>query len=186
MQNNDEELIRRYKEGDIDAFKELYERYKIPLFNFILSIVKDIQLSEDIFQETFIKVIEKIYSYQTSNFKAYLYTVARNLAIDYLRKSHYKKEESLTISDKKDTYTDINDGNSNTDLLKNIEINKIRKAIDELDDIYREIIYLKHFSKLTFREISQITGQPIGTLLSRFKRGIEKLREKLKNDKTFQ
>ncbi len=184
---SDDKLIERYIKGDIEAFEKLYSKYKLILFNFILSLTHDRELSEDIFQETFIRIIDNITSYKPSNFKAYLFTIARNLVIDHRRKktSTVEKNISSLIEKDEESYNlELSlDIDSEDKAIKNIESKDIQNAIEELSEEYREIIYLKHFAGLTFKEISQITSTPVGTLLSRFKRALEKLRIILNNKK---
>ncbi|MGC9070187.1 MAG: RNA polymerase sigma factor [Elusimicrobiales bacterium] len=175
----DEKLIERYREGDIEAFEKLYLRYRSLLFNFIQSLTHNRDLTEDIFQQTFIRVIDNINSYTPSNFKAYLFTIARNLVIDHTRKKHLmidKNIEDLNFELKSEQDTENN-------AIKNIESETIRLAIEELSEEYKEIIYLKHFAGLRFEEISKITNTSLGTLLSRFKRALEKLKTILTNKK---
>ncbi len=177
---NDDKLIEKYINGDIEAFEKLYLKYKLILFNFILSLTHDRELSEDIFQETFIKIIDNITSYKPSNFKAYLFTIARNLVIDHMRKKSSTTEKNISSliekDDENDNFKLMLEKDSEDNAIKNIESKDIQSAIEELSEEYREIIYLKHFAGLRFKEISQITSTPVGTLLSRFKRALEKLR----------
>lgn len=177
---SDDELIKKYLDGDETAFIELYTRYKIVLYNFILSLVKDKTISEDIFQETFIRVIDKISKYKPGNFKAFLFTVARNIIIDEIRKKSKNIELTLSSTSADEEYDTLNNISAKEDtqelILKKIESERIYIAIEKLPTQYKEIIYLKHFADLTFDDISKITGTPIGTLLSRFKRAIDKLK----------
>lgn len=182
---SDEELIQSYLNGNIESFKELYLRYRIILFNFIYSLIKDQTDAEDVFQETFIKVIDNIQNYKEGNFKAFLFTIARNISIDNLRKRSKNPEKNLST-----LIINENEEEQNTneylfakqdvfDIIKKTEIEELNRAIEKLPIHYKEIIYLKHFANLSFEEVSKITKTPIGTLLSRFKRAIDKLKEEL-------
>lgn len=182
MSLEDEKLIKKYLDGDSSAFKELYVKYRIVLFNFIYSFIKDPNEAEDIFQETFIKVIDNIHNYKEGNFKAFLFTVARNLVIDNLRKKTKTIEKNISSIEVNEDEKNKNNENltpveKTFDIFKKIEIEKLNEAIDKLPSHYKEIIYLKHFANLSFEEISKMTNTPIGTLLSRFKRAIDKLRQ---------
>lgn len=191
METNDNELINEYLNGNTEAFTEIFNRYKLPLYNYIYSMVKNRETAEDIFQEAFIKLINNLNNYRTINLKSYIFTIARNKIIDYFKSKKTKDEketlsldstlyeyheENNTLSDRiKDEY------NTEYEIIKNEEIKKLYEAINMLNREYQEIIFLKHFSNLSFAEISEITKTPIGTLLSRFKRALDILRKNLEN-----
>ncbi len=175
---DDNKLIKKYLDGDESAFKELYNKYKLSLFSFIYHMVKDKELADDIFQDVFIKVIDNLDSFNGENFKAWLFLIARNTVYDWL-KSNKKKIMDLTLSidDENINFEDMIkiDETPEKNFFENYEREILYKAIDMLNENDREIIYLKHFSDLSFNEISIMLKVPIGTLLSRFKRAIEKL-----------
>lgn len=186
MKKTDDELIREYLNGDEKAFEELYHRYNVQIFNFILSMIKDNEIANDIFQEVFIKLINKLPSYREGNFKAMIYLIARNSVIDFIKSKKNKNERKMISTDQNidegHTLEDLipSDENPEKKLITTYENKKLYNAISTLPEDYREIILLKHFSGLKFEEISKILNVPIGTLLSRFKRAMDKLREKLK------
>lgn len=188
---DDNELIEKYLNGDEKAFKVLYERYKSNVFSFIFSMVKNNEIANDIFQEVFISVINNLKNYQKENFKAWIFLIARNKVLDYIKsqKNRFEKEiisidESFNEEDKL-TYKDIikSDTDPHKNLIKEIENEKLYSAIEKLPPQYREIIFLKLFSDLKFVEISEILNTPINTLLSRFKRAIEMLQKIMKDEK---
>ncbi|MEF3279824.1 MAG: RNA polymerase sigma factor [Elusimicrobiota bacterium] len=178
----DNELIEEYLNGDEKSFEKLYEKYKIALFNFIFYMVRDKELANDLLQEVFIKVIDNISEYRNENFKAWIFLIARNKIYDYFKSNKTKFEQSnISIDEEVNgvSYKDILESEDTPQkiLLEKIENEVLYKAIDTLKEEYREIIYLKHFSQLSFQEISKMLNIPIGTLLSRFKRAIDKLSE---------
>jgi len=185
MEKTDDELVSEYLDGDEKAFEELYHRYNIQLFNFILSMVKDNEAANDIFQEVFIKVINKLPSYREGNFKAMIYLIARNSVIDFIKsKKNKNQRNNISIDqniDEEHTLEDLiaSGENPEKELITIYENKKLYEAISTLSEEYREIILLKHFSGLRFEEISKTLNIPLGTLLSRFKRAMDKLREKL-------
>ena len=180
---DDNELIERYLSGDEKAFEKLYNRYKASVFSFILSMINDKEKANDIFQEVFITVIDNIKRYQKKNFKAWIFLIARNKVLDYIRSKKNKFETNILSIDKerddenKYSYLDIikEDSDPQKELIKKLEKEKLYKAIEKLPPHYKEIIFLKHFSGLKFKEISAILSTPLNTLLSRFTRGIEML-----------
>jgi len=188
---DDNELIEEYLNGDEKAFEILYERYKSNVFSFIFSMVKNKEIANDIFQEVFVNVINNLKKYQKGNFKAWIFLIARNKVLDYIKsqKNRFEKEiisidESFDEEDKL-TYKDIikSDIDPHKNLIKEMENENLYSAIEKLPPQYREIIFLKHFSGLKFVEISEILNTPINTLLSRFKRAIEMLQKIMKDEK---
>jgi len=177
---DDKSLIEEYLNGNGDAFKELYEKYKLNLFNFIYSMIRDEETANDIFQDVFIKVIDNLRSYKDINFKAWIFKIARNTVLDYLKSAKTNAKNLYISIDDDENFRAIenivsSDENPEKIFFSNYQKQELYKAIAMLSDDYREIIYLKHFSDLSFIEISAILNVPIGTLLSRFKRAIDKL-----------
>lgn len=183
----DNKLIKEYLSGDIHSFEELFFRYKDKIFNFILSLVKDKELSQDLFQEVFIKVIDNLQKYNEGNFSAWIFLIARNSVYDYLKsKKNIEEKNILSIDDEiyeNITIKDIikDDKNPQDILIQENEIKKLYNAIHRLSYEYQEIIFLKHFSGMSFNEISKMLNIPMGTLLSRFKRAIDKLTDIMRN-----
>jgi RNA polymerase sigma-70 factor (ECF subfamily) len=180
---SDDNLIKEYLEGNSEAFKILFNRYKQHLYNFILSMTGNKELSEDIFQEVFIKIIDNIKRYEYNNFKAYLFTVARNTVLDYIKSSNYRNNKKLLSVDT-ESFPAIKDLSYSEEdkIIMNEKTERLYKAIYSLSYEYQEIIFLKHFSGMTFNEISKILKIPTGTLLSRFKRAIDKLNKILSSN----
>ena len=169
----DEMLISRFQSGDENAYVELVNRYKDKLTNFVFYFLKDEEHSEDIVQETFIRLYEKKHYYkEIAKFSTWIYTIARNLANTELRKksrtkimylsqmSNYKKDYDLKSSD-----PDLNMNIENEFLMK-----EIHAAIDKLPENYKSVIILRDIQGLDYEQISNIIGVPLGTVKSRINR----------------
>lgn len=190
---SDDELIQKYLNGDVCSFETLLRRHKNASYAVILQKVKNRDAADEIFQNVFIKIIEVFndgrYS-ETGKFKQYLLRVCTNFSIDYLRKASKKKE--LLFSN----FSSGNDENDNCSYFDNYADDKInapfvdyeaeneakilRKLILQLPQEQQEVIILKHWGNLKFREIADQIGENINTVQGRFRYGIKKLQELIK------
>ena len=181
MEKNDASLIRDYLEGEDKAFEVLTRRHLKSIYNFALRFTGRKEEAEDIAQETFFKVWKNIKSYREGeNFKAWLFKIARNNAIDYFR-----KKKSLDFSD----FEDEDGGNyfeSNLpdlgplpdEIIKKSEDGELaKKLLAGLAPKEREVIILHYYNGLTFQEIGEITAESLNTVKSRYRRALIKLRE---------
>lgn len=187
---SEEDLANSYAKGHTEALEELIRRCKADLFGYILSIVGRHDAAEDIFQETFLKFALRPELYKDRyKFRSWIFTVARNETLDYIRKQASLREVSMsgnTDDGSGDTEGSVFLGLKEDDSLRpdgqleNANIRQeIRKALDALPYEQREIFYLRHYSGLSFKEISEMTGEKMGTLLSRMSRTATALREAL-------
>lgn len=177
----DEQLVVLYSEGDNIAFDQLLKRHQKSLFNYIYFIIKNRDLSEDIFQETFVKAIITIkqgrYT-ETGKFKAWITRIAHNLIIDYFRQ---EKNEN-TISNDNAVVDLFNNmllcDKTIEDMLVNDQImNDVRKLISLLPDNQREVLEMRYYQDLSFKEISDMTGVSINTALGRMRYAILNMRK---------
>ena len=170
---SDEELISRFQSGDKNAYVELVNRYKDKLTNFVYYLLKDEELSEDIVQETFIKLYEKKHYYKpVAKFSTWIYTIARNLANTELRKKNRTKIMYLSQmkNDRKKYELKSNDQSLSSKLENDYLMDELRIAIDKLPQNYRTAIILRDIQGLNYEEISNIVGVPLGTIKSRINR----------------
>ena len=184
MQNHttltDEQLVSAYAAGDNNAFDQLLKRHKARLFNFILSMVKDSDLADDIFQETFVKAIMTIkqggYT-EHGKFSAWLIRIAHNLVIDSFR--HEKWENMISSAeDESDPLNrrELSEGNIE-DFMINDQIKKdIRKIVMSLPDAQREVLVMRFYRNMSFKEIADATSVSINTALGRMRYGIMNMR----------
>ena len=165
---SDTELIRSFQEGDTEAFEVLIYRYKDKIYSSILFFVKDNYLAEDLFQDVFIKIIDTLQN------KRY---IAHNLCVDYFRK--VKRTPAIKTSDNKDIFDSINiyEDGADQKIMQSQSHDRVRMMLELLPEEQREIIVLRHYANLSFKEIAQITNCSINTALGRMRYGLINLRK---------
>ena len=179
----DEELIKKFQDGDVGAYNQIVYRYKDRLLNFINRFLNDVDRSEDLVQDTLLKLYTHKDSYkEIAKFSTWLYTIAANLARTELRKIKRRKTFSITELSHDDREfiiesTDIVPGQK--DFSQNFEKN-VQRALAELPDDFKTIIILRDIQELSYDEISKIVEVPLGTVKSRINRGRVKLQQLLK------
>ena len=176
----DEQLVKAYAEGSNSAFDQLLKRHQNRIFNYILRIIKNEDIANDIFQETFVKAINTIrqgrYT-ENGKFPAWISRIAHNLIIDYYRQ---EKAENLQSSD----LTDVNILNRKElceqtieDIIISDQIREdVKYLIQELPDLQREVLEMRYYKNLSFKEIAEITGVSINTALGRMRYAILNMR----------
>ncbi len=178
----DWELIALAKQGNIEAFDILIHRYKDKLLTFCYYFVKDYNSAEEIVQETFIRVFRSLQELMPSaQFKTFLFGVARNLALNYIRDENRRKS-FLTRLFEYFSGNDYNDSTSNktSNTVIQKEMSEILEVtIGELPPQYREILLLRENLGLDYDQISKVLNCNIGTVKSRLARARELLRKKL-------
>jgi len=181
----DEQLIGEFKEGNNDAYSEIVIRYKDRLVNFLFRYTGNKDDSEDLAQDAFIKLYRSKHLYQEiAKFSTWFYTIAINIAKTSLKKK--SRMSTLSISDydpENDKDFDIPAATIEPDVQANasIENEYIQKAINSLEETYREAIILRDIQDLDYEEIANTLNVPIGTVKSRINRGREKLKVLLKD-----
>ena len=177
----DEQLILKFQQGDIKSYNEIVARFKDKLLNFINGYMKDYATSQNLVQDTFIKVYTHGHSYkEISKFSTWIFTIAGNLAKTELRKLKRRKTYSfsqLSSDDKGFNLERYSLNNNNDNNERHEKYNAIREAIPELSEEFRNIIILRDIQELSYDEISSITGLAIGTVKSRINRARSKLVE---------
>ena len=176
----DLDLIRSFQAGDTEAFDVLVTRYKDRIYSSILFFVKDTYLAEDPFQDVFIKIIDtlknKRYT-EEGKFLPWALRIAHNLCVDYFRK--VKRTPAIKTSDDQDIFEVINVSQEAPDqkLMRGESHDKVRRMLDLLPEEQREIIVLRHYANLSFKEIAEITNCSINTALGRMRYGLINLRK---------
>ena len=179
----DEQLIKKFQRGDVGAYNQIVYRYKDRLLNFIYRFLNDLDRSEDLVQDTLLKLYTHKDSYkEIAKFSTWLYTIAANLARTELRKIKRRKTFSVTELSHDDREfiiksTDAGPGEEN--FSQNFEKN-VQRALAELPDDFKTIIILRDIQELSYDEISKIVEVPLGTVKSRINRGRVKLQQLLK------
>ncbi len=180
----DRDLIRAFRAGEAGALSGLIEKYRGPVFAYLLRLCRDRTAAEDLFQEVFLKVVRNLSSYrERDRFSAWIFTLARNAVMDRFRSVSRRREDSLDAA--------AGDGRPLGDALpspepgpeaaleKAEESGAIQAAFERLSPEQREVFVLRHYSGLSFREIAGISGVPIGTVLARMSRALARMRREL-------
>lgn len=181
---SDDMLVQAYMEGKDSAFDELLARNQQQLFDFILALTRDKDKADDLFQETFIRAIVKMKDgqyYNQGKFLYWLMRIARNLLIDDVRKQ--KKGQAVNISDD-ELLTVIDCGHpykSREDMLVAEELcGHMRQLMDLLPDEQREVVLMRYYQGLQFKDIAEITNVSINTSLGRMRYAIRNMRRMAK------
>ena len=183
FQMSDEILIKKFQEGDVGAYNQLVNRFKDRLLNFIYRFVNDLDLAEDLVQDTLLKLYTHKDSYrEIAKFSTWLYTIAANLARTELRKKKRRKTFSVTELSRDDREFIIasSDVDPSEDLSSQNFEKSVQRALAELPDDFKTIIILRDIQELSYDEISKIVDVPLGTVKSRINRGRVKLQQLLK------
>lgn len=176
----DEQLVAAYASGDNEAFDALLLRHKNRLFTYIVQMVRDRDLADDIFQETFVKAITTIRQGRYSDFgkfSAWITRIARNLAIDSFRAE--KSEATVSTDDTNFDVLNRRELSEETveDAMIDLQIeHDVRRLVDELPEPQREVLMMRFYKNLSFKEIAEMTGVSINTALGRMRYAILNMR----------
>ncbi len=176
----DQKLIHLYLDGNSEALSCLVERYKDKIYTSIYLLVKDKYLAEDIFQDTFIKVIDTINGGRYTDegkFLPWVMRIAHNLCVDHFRK--IKRSPSIKTSDDRDIFEVINFSEKGAEekIIQSQSHDRVRKLLDLLPEDQREVIVMRHYADLSFKEIARLTDCSINTALGRMRYGLINLRK---------
>lgn len=178
---SDQELVQAFLNGDESCIDILVNRHRTKVYTYILLTIKNQSLAEDLFQETFIKVIQSLRKGRyrdNGRFLSWVIRIAHNLIID-----HYRKEKQMNALSNDETEVDLFNSKKLSDdnieqLMVNEQIRKdLRKLINELPEDQREVVLLRHFGGMSFKEISEYTGVSINTALGRMRYALINLRK---------
>jgi RNA polymerase sigma-70 factor (ECF subfamily) len=183
---DDSVLVSSYISGDQKALEILLHRYKNPIFKKILTKVRSHELAEDIFQDTFIKIIHTLLSgkyNEEGKFLPWALRIANNLVIDYFRKNNARKmiSEASSSSDSFNVFTHMsNDEDNWLEYIMRSELhNQLLNSIDFLPDLQQEVVRMRIFEDLSFKEIAEKKNISINTALGRMRYAIQNLRKLL-------
>ena len=176
---SDKELVSNYLNGNNKSFEILLTRHKTRVFSFIMSKVKDRDLTEDIFQETFIKVINSLQKgkyNEEGKFLPWIMRIAHNLVIDHFRKS--SKMKSVRSRSDFDIFDIINDGSRSQEeeMIRKRVHSDLNMLIQDLPKDQMQVLKMRYFDDLSFKKISQMTGVSINTALGRMRYALINLR----------
>lgn len=176
----DQQLIHLYMDGDADALATIVMRYKDKIYTSIYLLVKDKYLAEDIFQDVFIRVIDTLKSGRYTDegkFLPWAMRIAHNMCVDHFRK--VKRSPAIKTSDDRDIFEVLNFSEPGADhrMMAGQSHDRVRKMVDMLPEDQREVIVLRHYADLSFKEIADLTSCSINTALGRMRYGLINLRK---------
>jgi len=180
VQLSDNELIQLFQQGNTRAFDVLIDRHQERIYNAILFMVKDSYLAEDLIQDIFIKIINnlKLNKYNDEGkFLPWALRIAHNFCVDHFRK--VKRTPTIKTSDDQDLFEIIKHSDHPADykMTRTQTHRNIQELVDLLPEEQREIIVLRHYANLSFKEIAQMTNCSINTALGRMRYGLINLRK---------
>ncbi len=177
---SDERLIALYVEGDNNAFDALVERHKVRVYTYICGYVKDEELADDIFQETFVKVISTIKQgryVENGRFAAWITRIAHNLIIDFFRQEKSENVQSadgtgVNILNRKE----LSEATIEDDLVLSQIHADVRRMVMQLPDNQRQVLVMRYYKNMSFKEIADATKVSINTALGRMRYAIINMR----------
>lgn len=181
QQRSDQDLVKRFIQGDQPSIEVLINRHKNKVFTYIILIVKNQSLAEDIFQDTFIKVIKSLKDGKykdNGKFVSWVIRIAHNLTID-----HFRKEKQINTYSNEDYEADIFNSKKLSEstvediMVESQIIKEVRLLIDELPEDQKQVILLRHYGGLSFKEIAEQTDVSINTALGRMRYALINLRK---------
>jgi RNA polymerase sigma-70 factor (ECF subfamily) len=176
----DQELITQYLDGNERAFEELLTRHKSKIYTSIYLFVKDQSLAEDIFQEVFIKIINTLRSGKYNHegkFVQWAMRIAYNMCVDQFRRKKRRPQVSPTETFDIFDVLHISDDNMETSMIKSQTHQRVRQLVDMLPPEQREVVILRHYADMSFKEIAQLTRVSINTALGRMRYALINIRK---------
>ena len=177
---NDQQLIAEYLKGNERAFETLLTRHKEKIYTSIYLFVKETSLAEDIFQEVFIKIIRTLrdgkYNHE-GKFRPWAMRIAYNLCVDNFRRN---KRHSIVQPNEKFDIFDVlssNEMNAEQNMIRSQMHDKVRQLVDELPPEQREVVILRHYADMSFKEIAALTRVSINTALGRMRYALINIRK---------
>ena len=176
---SDQELVKKYLTGNNSSFEILLKRHKSRVFAFIMSKIKNRDITEDLFQDTFIKVINSLQKgkyNEEGKFLPWMMRIAHNLVIDHFRAA--SKMKNIRSTDDFNIFDIINDGNRGQDeeMIREKVHADLNMLIKDLPEDQMEVLKMRYFEDMSFKEISEITGVSINTALGRMRYALINLR----------
>jgi RNA polymerase sigma-70 factor (ECF subfamily) len=182
--NLEDELLRKCARGDSAAYRELVERLEKPLVNFILRFVGERHVAEDLFQETFVRVVKTLGSFRPeASLSTWIFTIARNLSLDWLKAKRRHREMALDAATSEEKgrviyFKDVMRSSSAApdDWAETTEDERrVTAALAQLTPIKREALVLRVYAGLQYSEIARIQGAPVGTVKFRIHEAVRDL-----------
>lgn len=182
---NDQELIKEYLKGNDKAFEILLTRHKDKIYTSIYLFVKDTEMANDIFQDVFIKIVDTLrkgkYNHE-GKFLQWAMRISYNMCVDNFRRNKRRTKVSSTETFDIFDVLECQDDNMETTIIKSQMHSKVRSLVDQLPPEQREVVILRHYADMSFKEISQLTRVSINTALGRMRYALINMR-KMANEK---
>ncbi|KPK41939.1 MAG: hypothetical protein AMJ65_08440 [Phycisphaerae bacterium SG8_4] len=163
-------IIAGCKQGEAQCFSQVVDRYSGRCYGYFYRLTGNNDISDELLSELFVKFVEKIGSYKGGSFEGWLFKIASNIFHDHLRSKQRRKkllETQKTLLESEVIEFRQSDGE---------QIDRLQKQLGRLDRDTKELITLRFYSQLSFKEIAQVRSEPIGTTLAKMHRGLKKLR----------
>lgn len=181
----DEELALQYINGVNKAFDILLERNQSKIFAYILFVVHERELANDLFQETFVKVITKLQQHRyepSGKFAAWVMRIAHNVVMDWYRN---RKADNIVETSDDNELTNINNARLSVTNIENEKVNSqilcdVKNVMESLPPTQREVVYMRFYQEIPFKEIAELTGVSINTSLGRMRYAILNMRRMVK------
>lgn len=173
MAKNDDlaPIINGCIKGDARCFSQLVDMYAGRCYSYFYRLTGNNDISDELLSELFVKLVEKIASYKGGSFESWLFKIASNIFYDFLR----GKQRRQKLLDVRKQQFEKNFGESKK--TDNEQIDRLQIQLKRLDTDTRELIILRFYSRLSFKEMAQMRSEPIGTTLAKLHRGLKRLRE---------
>jgi RNA polymerase sigma-70 factor, ECF subfamily len=173
MDVNDDlaQIINGCKNGESQSFSKMVDLYSSRCYGYFYRLTGNTDISDELLSELFVKLVEKIKTYKGGSFESWLFRVASNIFHDYLRNKQRQKKMLDFRKDEVDSEV-IEAKKSDGE-----QIDKLQIQLSKLDDDTRELMMLRFYSELSFKEIAEMRSEPIGTTLAKLHRGLKKLKE---------
>lgn len=186
----DEELALKYVEGDNRAFDLLLSRNEVKLFSYIMFMVHDQELANDIFQETFVKAISKLQLRQyavNGKFGSWIMRIAHNVMMDMYRDNRSRCIVEATANNDLSNFggNEVLSGCAEEEIVNSQILSDVKKMVDKLPPTQREVVFMRFYQQLSFKEIAEMTGVSINTSLGRMRYAILNLRRMAKEHDVY-
>lgn len=180
VQTTDQQLIKDYLKGNEKSFEILLNRHKDKIYTSIYLFVKDYDQAQDIFQDVFIKIIDTLrkgkYNHE-GKFLQWAMRISYNMCVDQFRRSKRRTKVSATETFDIFDVLESKDENMETHMIKSQMHKRVRELVDQLPPEQREVVVLRHYADMSFKEIAQLTRVSINTALGRMRYALINMRK---------
>lgn len=164
-------IIIGCKKGDSQCFSQVIDMYASRCYGYFYRLTGNKDISDELLSELFVKLVEKIGSYKGGSFESWLFKIATNLFHDHLR-GKQRRKKLLEVHQEQMEFEIVESKKSDDE-----QLDKLQRQLEKLDPDTRELILMRFYSQLSFKEIAKVRSEPIGTTLAKTHRGLKKLRQ---------